>query len=127
MKIKLIWQLLPTYIFLVIFSIASVTFFIWDAVKRFHVDQTVVELKAKAVLLDEIYSRGIDENSEETDLLLKKTGSSIGTRITLIAPDGKVFADSMKDAVSMENHAGRPEIIEALKGGTGVSTRYSST
>lgn len=127
MKIKLIWQLLPTYIFLVIFSIASVTFFIWDAVKRFHVDQTVVELKAKAVLLDEIYSRGIDENSEETDLLLKKTGSSIGTRITLIAPDGKVFADSMKDAVSMENHAGRPEIIEALKGGNGVSTRYSST
>jgi signal transduction histidine kinase len=127
MKIKLIWQLLPTYIFLVIFSIVSVIFFMWDAVKRFHIDQTVGELKAKAVLLEEIYSKGIEENSEEVDVFLKKTGSSIGTRITLISPDGRVFADSEEDIRKMENHAGRPEIIEALKGGNGVSTRYSST
>ncbi|HSW61355.1 MAG TPA: histidine kinase dimerization/phospho-acceptor domain-containing protein, partial [bacterium] len=127
MKIKLIWQLFPTYIFLVIFSIVSVIFFMWDAVKRFHIDQTVGELKAKAVLLEEIYSKGIEENSEEADVFLKKTGSSIGTRITLISPDGRVFADSEEDIRKMENHAGRPEVVEALKGGKGVSTRYSST
>ena len=49
------------------------------------------------------------------------------TRITIIDPEGTVVADSENDPASMENHAGRPEVQDALKGRRGVSTRFSST
>jgi two-component system phosphate regulon sensor histidine kinase PhoR len=51
-------------------------------------------------------------------------------RVTLIALDGKVLADSERtpDGVaSMENHAGRPEVRAALAGGVGRDVRRSAT
>lgn len=48
-------------------------------------------------------------------------------RITLIAPDGNVLYDSESDTLSMPNHNDRPEFQEALKKGTGSSSRMSST
>jgi two-component system phosphate regulon sensor histidine kinase PhoR len=50
-----------------------------------------------------------------------------GARITVIAPDGRVLADSQSDAQSMENHANRPEILEAMAKGDGRSIRHSVT
>ena len=49
------------------------------------------------------------------------------TRVTIIARDGVVLADSEADPKTMENHAGRPEVAEALSGKTGSSTRLSHT
>ena len=48
-------------------------------------------------------------------------------RLTWVGSDGAVIFDSHADAASMENHAGREEIKEALVSGTGSSTRQSST
>jgi two-component system phosphate regulon sensor histidine kinase PhoR len=48
-------------------------------------------------------------------------------RITLIRPDGVVFADSQHDPETMENHHDRPEIKDAYRGRTGVSIRRSAT
>ncbi len=48
-------------------------------------------------------------------------------RITLIAPDGKVIADTSADAAALDNHADREEIASAVKSGSGRSVRYSDT
>ncbi len=48
-------------------------------------------------------------------------------RLTYISQNGDVLYDSSSRADEMENHAGREEIKEALKNGTGESTRYSAT
>ena len=48
-------------------------------------------------------------------------------RITWIASDGSVLYDSKADSSEMENHLEREEIRQALKTGTGQSTRYSTT
>ena len=48
-------------------------------------------------------------------------------RLTLIDPDGKVLYDSKVEAESMENHAERKEVKEALLYGEGSSSRYSTT
>ena len=55
---------------------------------------------------------------------LTKMASS-GVRVTVIASDGLVLADSQSDPQTMENHAGRPEIREALANGDGLSVRHS--
>jgi two-component system, OmpR family, phosphate regulon sensor histidine kinase PhoR len=48
-----------------------------------------------------------------------------GVRVTLIANDGQVLADSQSEKSTMENHAGRPEIREAFAMGNGRSIRHS--
>lgn len=48
-------------------------------------------------------------------------------RITLIAADGTVLADTSADANTLDNHANRKEIKAAFEYGSGTSTRYSDT
>ncbi len=48
-------------------------------------------------------------------------------RLTWIDSDGTVKYDSVRDAESLENHADRDEVTQALESGEGESTRYSST
>ncbi len=53
-----------------------------------------------------------------------------GARITLVRLDGSVAGDSEVDTTrlaTLENHATRPEIMQALAEGHGSSMRYSST
>ncbi len=56
-----------------------------------------------------------------------KTASSSGYRVTLVAPDGAVLADSEADPRTMENHASRPEVAAALIGRSAGSRRKSAT
>lgn len=53
--------------------------------------------------------------------------ASGGARVTVIASDGKVLADSQSDPQTMENQADRPEIQDALSKGEGRSKRRSVT
>ena len=48
-------------------------------------------------------------------------------RLTLIDADGTVLFDSDADPAQMENHADRPEVIQAVSEGAGESSRYSET
>ena len=48
-------------------------------------------------------------------------------RVTVVAPDGTVVADSAQDPAKMENHRRRPEIAAALAGHVGFDTRTSAT
>ena len=50
-----------------------------------------------------------------------------GARVTVITSAGQVLADSQSDPRTMENHAGRPEIVQALAEGNGRSIRHSAT
>lgn len=48
-------------------------------------------------------------------------------RITVVSQDGQVLCDSEHDPQTMENHAGRPEIVAARKTGFGATVRRSDT
>ena len=48
-------------------------------------------------------------------------------RITWLRGDGTVLYDTQADAATMENHAQREEVQQALATGEGESSRYSST
>jgi len=53
-----------------------------------------------------------------------------GSRITLIARDGKVLVDSdiaMDILESLDNHSNRPEVIAAFNNGSGSSKRFSNS
>lgn len=48
-------------------------------------------------------------------------------RITLISKDGMVLADTSADVSELDNHSDRKEIAEAMKSGSGKSSRDSDT
>lgn len=61
---------------------------------------------------------------------LRNLAAHMGIRITFIALDGTVLTDSGVTAQQlgqMENHLGRPEVVQALAGTPGLSLRYSET
>lgn len=66
---------------------------------------------------------GVEQNG--TDYL--KQLRSDQYRITWLCADGAVLYDTQADAESMENHAQRQEVQQALATGEGESSRYSDT
>lgn len=59
-----------------------------------------------------------------------RLGALTGTRVTLIARDGRVVGDSMEPLASIpqvENHGARPEVVQALRQGLGIAERRSAT
>jgi signal transduction histidine kinase len=68
--------------------------------------------------------------SDELDRLVDAAAGDVRARVTIIAPDGKVLADAELSGAALaavENHANRPEIIEAREKGVGSSLRRSTT
>ena len=76
-------------------------------------------------LRDELSLASAAVESSGTDYLSQLTAGRY--RLTWIAADGSVLYDTKTDAESLENHASRAEVGQALSTGTGESTRYSST
>lgn len=66
---------------------------------------------------------GVEQNG--TDYLRKLRSDQY--RITWLRADGAVLYDTQADAESMENHAQRQEVQQALATGEGESSRYSDT
>ena len=59
-----------------------------------------------------------------------RIGKTLPARVTLIAADGTVVGDSMVSGATLstlENHATRPEVLQAKATGVGISRRYSHT
>ena len=88
-------------------------------------------LVAEARMAAELLARGVGLESvpalhEEAGRL----GQLIGARVTFIALDGRVVGDSaetLEGLANVDNHAQRPEVVEAREHGIGRSRRYSST
>ena len=85
------------------------------------------------------YFGGVEENQLRDELSLAAAAVEDGGtdylsrltadryRLTWNAADGSVLYDTKTNAESLENHASRAEVSQALATGTGESTRYSST
>ena len=64
----------------------------------------------------------------ELDAFVDDLGAAADTRVTIVARDGRVLADSRfdgRDLAALDDHGGRAEIVEARSGGEGHSVRYS--
>ena len=87
-------------------------------------------LVSEGRLTAEVLSRQRPASPEQLDAEADALGKLGSARVTFIAHDGRVTADSelsFLQLASVENHAGRPEIREALASGLGIARRYSDT
>ena len=88
-------------------------------------------LVAEARMVADLLARGVPlatvgDLDEEADRL----GALLEARVTFIAPDGRVVGDSaetLEGVAAMENHAQRPEVVDARERGLGRAQRHSAT
>lgn len=106
-------------IFLVATAVLLACFILIFGMLYEHLGQQIqAELQTEAIYI----AQGLAQSGMEYFNGLRGTN-----RITWVAADGTVLYDSDSEAAAMENHADREEIQEALTGGSGESTRYSTT
>jgi two-component system phosphate regulon sensor histidine kinase PhoR len=66
----------------------------------------------------------------DPDSLTDALSALIQHRVTLVAEDGRLLGDSELDAAGLrlaENHSDRPEVVQAMRGLTGLDERTSQT
>jgi two-component system phosphate regulon sensor histidine kinase PhoR len=125
---KLVWRLFPSYLLITLLSLIAVSWYATSSLRKFYIEQTATDLKARAHLLEQQIGQYLEPLSPEAvDALCKEAGKMASTRITVILPSGVVIGDSREEPRHMDNHATRPEIAQALKGETGKSIRRSET
>jgi len=127
-KKRLIWQLFPSYLLLIIISLGAITLYATSSLRDFFLEQTASDLEARAHLIKKQIIKDLRPlNENAVNVLCQSSGEISSTRITIILPSGRVIGDSSRDPGSMESHADRPEFLQALRRGLGRSIRYSRT
>lgn len=93
----------------------------WENAVRNDIERVLVQ-NAQAFAL-----RVQNDHEHSLQQMANEEAGITETRVTIIARDGVVLADTEADPKTMENHAGRPEVVAALSGKTGSSSRVSHT
>jgi len=123
-RAKLFWKLGLTYLALLVLALFALDFYATrvfrsDALRAVDDQLASVETAARAHPPDVQNPAALQEWVQST--------SGGGARVTVVASDGTVLADSAADPAKMENHANRPEVQAAIASGAGKDVRQSAT
>jgi two-component system phosphate regulon sensor histidine kinase PhoR len=123
------WRITISFILVVLIIMGILGAYLVNSTRNSQLDNLRSQLENEARITAEASLPGFLSPDESSDLnaLANKLGMEIETRVTIIALNGTVLGDSEEEPSTMENHANRPEIMDALATGVGESTRYSTT
>ena len=113
------------YLLSVIAVALTVVLYADRALEQQHLQTLAIDLLREARLVGTVLPW--DTRGAELERRCHELAPERAARLTVIEIDGTVLCDSEALPVQMENHLGRPEVQEALKGGDGQSVRLSAT
>jgi len=124
MKRPIFGRIFLLYALLMLAAIVFIEVFITDAVRSSHINDLRDHLLSEATLISNDISF---KDQPRLDSLCKQFKEQTGFRVTIIALDGRVLGDSDTGSSRLDNHAGRPEVQQALLNSDGMFIRYSET
>jgi len=128
MKKPIFLKVFGGYVVIILAFGALIALLSFGTIRRHYETTLAQELEYQGRALTPYVKPMIEEGrAADLDAFLKKIGKDIHSRVTAIDPQGRVLADTEKDPTQMENHRYRPEVMDALEGKIGTSTRYSMT
>lgn len=127
---KLFWNLALTFLALLLSVLLAVDFLAERTLRNSYEAEGYKELQdlSRALLLQPLRLSAIPPQTPEDIAALRdwmNRAATAGARVTVISSEGTVLADSSSEPATMESHAQRPEVVQALQSGEGRSTRYS--
>ena len=121
-----------TFLALLLGVLIAVDFFAERSLRDEYVRTALAQLesiarlaKARPLQLSSVPPTSPEDHAALNQWVSQMAASEV--RVTVIAADGRVLADSQSDTRTMENHLDRPEVREALARGEGTSARRSVT
>jgi two-component system phosphate regulon sensor histidine kinase PhoR len=125
------WILLGSF-FVVLCTLIFVAAILQGSLRDQLVQNIQADLSKELNLVEEVIKDRWQPGSSLSvyDKLAEQIGRGLKLRMTLIRPDGVVIGDSHvnpEELRRLENHSGRPEVMEAIKSGQGSSIRRSTT
>jgi two-component system phosphate regulon sensor histidine kinase PhoR len=128
LRSRFLWRLCATYALLVLVTTGTIWILVSRSIERDSLDEIGRELEVKARLLSQL-AHPVLVGAPDPDFpgKIDRLGKAVGTRLTVIAVDGTVIADSEESPTLMENHGTRPEVLDARDRGLGEATRFSAT
>lgn len=120
----------PPYIAAFIVMAAAFAAFTAESATAFFSDLSSLELAQTARLsLNALSPLLAPALADQAEIQARADALAAGTelRLTVVAPDGRVVADTRADSQAMETHLNRKEIREALAAGSGSAVRKSAT
>lgn len=132
MRLNLFWKLALAFFALLLGVLLAVDLVAERALRRDYERSAFAELAAIAhtAQAQPLRFSSASPGSASEEALLRdwvRDAASSGARITVIAADGLVLADSQSDPQIAENHGNWPEVRQALADGEGRSIRHSAT
>jgi len=113
---------LVALLFIVLTAIMGVSYYY---VKTIDVESLKGYLPKNLVLIEALIQN--QKSIPDIDKIIQKVKLDTDIRVTIIDWNGTVLAETDKAAKDMVNHANRPEIMQAMREGTGISVRHSTT
>ncbi|HEX2967016.1 MAG TPA: ATP-binding protein [Syntrophorhabdaceae bacterium] len=128
MRQSIFFKIFAGYMILTIALCGLIVFTSYYIIRNSHTETKAQDLTDLATALKTEVTPFLEsQRTKALDNFTKELGRTIHTRITIVAHDGKVLADSEEDPSRMENHQTRPEIAQAMNGSTGKFLRVSET
>ncbi len=125
---RLLWQIFPPMVLVMIATVIGATFFSSRYVKDFYLTQTKADLAIRTLLvLRQMRDPLLTHDFKRVNNICQEIRQEAQSRITVILTDGTVVADSEEEPAKMDNHGDREEVVAALAGDVGMSTRFSRT
>ena len=123
------WRIVLLFTLLILGSMGILGFYLVNFIRDTQIDSLRSQLEKDARLVAEAALPNLlnPAQTNKIDALAKELSKKIDVRVTIIAPSGVVLGDSEQDPSTMENHAARPEVVDAIKSGIGESVHYSTT
>jgi len=127
---KFFWKLAVTFLALLSGALLAVDFLAERALRASYENNAYHELQS-LVRLIHLHPLPVTsfppQSADEISVLhgWVTNAAKSGARVTIIASDGRVLADSESETGTMENHGGREEVIGAFQTGEGRAIRDS--
>jgi signal transduction histidine kinase len=122
-----LWLYYGLSVAITVVALLTITWYVADRFRDFFIDQLEITLEARARGIAQVIEKEGIKPGGYTDRCRALHRNDPTIRVTLINDQGVVLCDSDADSRIMENHRGRPEIIQAMNGHTGSMIRYSKT
>jgi two-component system phosphate regulon sensor histidine kinase PhoR len=123
------WRIAVPYVLLLLITMLGLVLYLSQALRTLYLAELEGRLTDEARLLSDTVQAQLvgPEPNESLEKTVQRSAELIGARVTVIAPDGTVIAESHEDRTQMDNHLYRPEVQAALAAGQGSSVRFSRT
>jgi two-component system phosphate regulon sensor histidine kinase PhoR len=123
------WRIAILYVGLILIIMVIMGAYLSNLIRQTYLGRMEQQLLNEAIMASDNLLPDFSSGSASLNLddQAKHLSSLINARVTLVAADGAIIGESHDNRNRMDNHANRPEILQALSQGQGSSVRYSAT